>query len=85
MVTNAKGRFINRPTKTSRGVYDKFFIYVPTELARDSSFPLRPREEVNIQIDLKARIVLVTPLDQMRTTNKRITGKDASKRSVENR
>jgi hypothetical protein len=51
MVTTARGRFINRPTKTGRGVYDKFFLYVPTELARDSSFPFKPGEEVDVQID----------------------------------
>jgi hypothetical protein len=50
MVTRARGRFINRPTKTGRGVYDKFFVYVPTELARDSSFPFKAGEEVDIQI-----------------------------------
>jgi hypothetical protein len=51
MVTRARGRFINRPTKTGRGVYDKFFVYIPTELARDSSFPFKAGEEVDIQID----------------------------------
>lgn len=46
-----KGKFINRPTKTGKKLYDKHFIYVPTELARDSSFPFRVKDELNIRID----------------------------------
>jgi len=46
-----KGRFINRPTKTGKKLYDKHFIYVPTEVARDSSFPFKTRETVKVSID----------------------------------
>ena len=59
MVTKAVGRFINRPTRTGRGVYDKFFVYVPTELARDSSFQFEPGEEVDAQLDLEKRALTV--------------------------
>jgi len=47
----SEGRFINRPTKTGGKLYDKFFIYIPTDLARDSSFPFKVRELVKIRID----------------------------------
>ncbi len=63
MVTRARGRFINRPTKTGRGVYDKFFIYVPTELARDSSFPVKPGKEVDVQIDSAKGILVIQPME----------------------
>jgi bifunctional DNA-binding transcriptional regulator/antitoxin component of YhaV-PrlF toxin-antitoxin module len=63
MVTRARGRFINRPTKTGRGVYDKFFVYIPTELARDSSFPLKPGQEVDVQIDSSGGMIMVQPLE----------------------
>ena len=63
MVTRARGRFINRPTKTGRGVYDKFFIYVPTELARDSSFPVKPGQEVEVQIDSLKGVIVVQPVE----------------------
>jgi hypothetical protein len=63
MVTRARGRFINRPTKTGRGVYDKFFVYVPTELARDSSFPFKPGQEVEVQIDSLKGIIVVQPIE----------------------
>ncbi len=46
-----KGAFINRPTRTGGKVYDKFFIYVPTEVARDGLFPFRVKESVKIKID----------------------------------
>jgi len=63
MVTRARGRFINRPTKTGRGVYDKFFVYIPTELARDSSFPFKPGQEVEVQVDSLKGIILVEPTE----------------------
>ncbi len=63
MVTRARGRFINRPTKTGGGVYDKFFIYIPTELARDSSFPVKPGQEVEVQIDSLKGILVVQPIE----------------------
>ena len=33
----AKSKFINRATKTGKREYDKYFIYVPTSLAKDSN------------------------------------------------
>ena len=47
-----KGRFVNRPTTTGGKKYDKFYIYIPTEVARDSHFPFEHGEEVNVRIDL---------------------------------
>ncbi len=63
MVTKARGRFINRPTRTGRGTYDKFFIYVPTELARDSNFPVRPGQEVEVRIDQEKGVLVVQPIN----------------------
>lgn len=50
MVLQAKGKFVNRPTQTGGKKYDKFFIYVPTELANDSQFPFKPADEVLISV-----------------------------------
>ena len=52
-----KGRFINRPTRTGGRTYDKFFIYVPTEVARDGTFPFKEGEEVAIRIENKRVII----------------------------
>ena len=46
-----KGRFLNYPSTTGSRKYDKFFIYVPTEVARDGYFPFEPGEEVTIRIE----------------------------------
>lgn len=51
MIEN-NGRFINRPTTSGGRKYDKFFIYIPTEVARDSHFPFAKGEAVTIRIDL---------------------------------
>lgn len=46
-----KGRFINRPTRTGGRTYDKFFIYIPTEVARDGTFPFKEGEEITVRIE----------------------------------
>jgi len=45
-----EGSFINRITKTGKKSYDRFFIYVPTEVARDSGFPFNPGDSVKSDI-----------------------------------
>lgn len=52
-----KGRFINRPTRTGGRTYDKFFVYVPTEVARDGTFPFKEGEEVIIRIDDRRLVI----------------------------
>jgi len=58
-----KGRVLNRPTKTGGRSYDKFFIYIPTEVARDGLFPFDPGEEVSIRIDHEKKRLIVTKRD----------------------
>lgn len=45
-----KGRFFNRPTVSKGKRYDKFFIYVPTEVARDTTFPFRHGDRIEAEI-----------------------------------
>ena len=52
-----KGRFVNRPSKTSKGVYDRFFIYIPTHVAKDERFPFKKGEEVLVRIS-KGKLVI---------------------------
>ena len=52
-----KGKIINRPTRTGKRTYDKYFIYVPTEIARDGLFPFKAGEEVIIKIEKRMLIV----------------------------
>jgi len=53
------GRFMNRPTKTGKRVYDKFFVYIPTEIARDGLFPFKGGEEVLVKVDPKLKRVIL--------------------------
>lgn len=57
--TKAKGRFINRPTTTGGKKYDKYFVYIPTDVAKDSAFPFRVGEEVQVSIDSKHKRLVV--------------------------
>jgi hypothetical protein len=54
-----KGRFINRPSKTGKRVYDKFFVYIPTEIARDGLFPFHEGDEVSVKVDRKLKRVIL--------------------------
>lgn len=54
-----QGKLINRRTKTAGKDYDRFFIYVPTELARDGLFPFKEGDKVNLKIDRdKKRLII---------------------------
>lgn len=52
-----KGRFFNRPTVSKGKKYDKFFIYVPTEVARDTNFPLKDGDRITVEIKDKKLII----------------------------
>ncbi|MFQ6135485.1 MAG: hypothetical protein ACE5KU_06720 [Nitrososphaerales archaeon] len=45
------GRLINRPTTTGGKKYDKYFIYIPTEVAKDSQFPFKAGDRLAIQVE----------------------------------
>lgn len=59
IMLSGKGRFINRPTRTGKRTYDKFFVYIPTEIARDGLFPFKEGDEVLIRVDPKLRGVIL--------------------------
>jgi hypothetical protein len=56
------GTFINRRTKTGKKTYDRFFFYIPTELARDATFPFNENDKVHYEI--KDQKVIVTKTNQ---------------------
>jgi hypothetical protein len=57
-----EGKFINRPTQTGGKLYDKYFIYVPTEVARDGLFPFKTSEPVKVRIDVENRQLVIEKL-----------------------
>jgi hypothetical protein len=58
-----KGKFINRPTRTAGKLYDKHFVYIPTEVARDSLFPFKTQEIVKVSIDKKKNRIIIEKLN----------------------
>jgi hypothetical protein len=54
-----KGAFINRPTRTGGKLYDKFFVYIPADVARDGLFPFKVKEELKIRIDGKNKRLIL--------------------------
>ena len=52
---------MNRPTTTGGRKYDKFFVYVPTEVAKDSAFPFEAGEPVEVRIDQARKRLVVGP------------------------
>lgn len=59
MVTEGQGKLINRKTKTAGKDYDRFFIYVPTEVARDGLFPFKQGDKLTMKIDAKNKRLIV--------------------------
>jgi len=60
LTLRGKGRFVNRPTTTGGTKYDKFFIYIPTEVAKDSQFLFKEGDEIKIAVDTKKRVLVVS-------------------------
>jgi hypothetical protein len=56
------GKLINRPTQTGGKIYDKFFMYVPIEVARDTAFPFKPQEPVKVKIDIENKRLIIEKL-----------------------
>jgi hypothetical protein len=56
------GKLINRPTQTGGKMYDKFFIYVPIEVARDTAFPFKPQEPLKVKIDADNKKLIIEKL-----------------------
>ena len=54
-----KGKVVNRPTKTGKRMYDKFYIYVPTAVAKDGLFPFSAGEEVVVRIEPKNKELVI--------------------------
>jgi hypothetical protein len=59
LALKGKGRFINRPTTTGGKKYDKYFVYIPTELANDSQFPFKVGDTIRIVVNVKARKMIL--------------------------
>lgn len=52
------GKFVNHPTRTGKRLYDKFYIYIPTQVAKDGTFPFKEGDKVEVEI--KGKTVIIT-------------------------
>ncbi|MCW4025404.1 MAG: hypothetical protein NWF01_10290 [Candidatus Bathyarchaeota archaeon] len=52
------GKFVNHPTQTGKKLYDKFYVYIPTQVAKDGTFPFKEGEKVKVEI--KGKTVVIT-------------------------
>jgi len=53
------GRMINRPNMVGGKTYDRFMIYLPADVARDSGFSFRPGEPIRVMVELSAKRVIL--------------------------
>ncbi len=56
---SGQGKLINRRTKTAGKEYDRFFIYVPAEVARDGLFPFKEGEKLIITVDAENKRLII--------------------------
>ncbi len=59
----SESKLVNRPTQTAGKLYDKFYVYVPTEVAKDSAFPFKSDEKVRVKIDVKNKRLIIEKLE----------------------
>ncbi len=52
-----KSKILNRSRKTKGKQYDSLFIYIPSDVTKDSTFPFKSDEEIIVRID-KDRLVI---------------------------
>ncbi len=58
----SESKIVNRPTQTAGKQYDKFYIYVPTEVAKDSAFPFKADDRVRVRIDIGSKTLVIEKL-----------------------
>jgi hypothetical protein len=51
MVREGRARLTNRPSTVGGKTYDKFSIYISTQVAKDSNFPFKPGDELRVRIE----------------------------------
>jgi hypothetical protein len=52
-----KSKIINRSRKSKGKQYDSLFIYIPSDVTKDSTFPFESDDEVTVRID-KNRLII---------------------------
>lgn len=58
------GKFVNRGSRSKKKTYDSFFLYFPSEVARDSNFPFESGEKIKVIIEPDKRAVRLEKIIQ---------------------
>lgn len=58
-VIEGKSKLMNRPSTSKGKKYDKYFVYIPSEVARDSNFPFKHGDEVVVKIDPENKQLII--------------------------
>ncbi len=61
-LTKFRNKFTNRPTWRGKKLCGKFFVYVPTDVARSGTFPSKVNERVKVRINAENRKVTIEKL-----------------------
>lgn len=56
---DGKSKLMNRPSVSKGKKYDKYFVYIPSEVARDSAFPFKHGDDVVVKIDPEKKRLLI--------------------------
>jgi len=59
----SESKLVNRPTQTAGKSYDKFYVYIPTEVAKDSAFPFKTNEKVKVRIDVENNRLVIERIE----------------------
>jgi hypothetical protein len=55
----AESKLLNRPTQTAGKQYDKYYIYLHTDQARDSALTYKKDEKIKIIIDPQNKRLII--------------------------
>lgn len=55
-----KSKLVNRPTETAGKKYDKYYVYIPAGLVKDSAFPFKHGEKLLIRLDPEKNEIIVS-------------------------
>jgi len=59
IMLESESKLVNRPTHTGGKLYDKFYIYIPREVSKDSAFPFKPDQKLRVRIDVENRRLVI--------------------------
>lgn len=59
----SESKLVNRPTQTGGKLYDKFYVYIPREVSKDSAFPFKPDQKLKVRIDVENKCLVIEKLE----------------------